>query len=147
MKIKNIWGLLLLPLTLISCDIPSKLVFNGTKNYHCYTSCGTVNVSGSTLMTDKIIFSLDGDFVVIPDSLKMVITHGKDNMDVCIYHKDILLKPPYNNIHISGRDTICVVVRKTLPVNYGGGEMELLPSSFILCHDIPVIRESIRIRK
>lgn len=141
------WLISLLLLSLCSCDTPSKLVFNDLKKYNCYTTCGIVSVSGSTLMTDKIIFSFEGDFVVVPDSLSMDVANAKDKVVVYIYHKDILLKPPYNAIHISGSDTICLVVQNTVPINFGGGTIKLLPSSFILCNDIPIIQESILIRK
>jgi len=132
---------------LIACDTPSTLLFNDVPTYCISSECGSVKITGTTLVSDNITLFFTGDFVINIDSLKMRFNNIPiENVDMI--HRNKLLKEVNKMIEIEECDTISLIIRNTYPLKYGKCSFaEIIPSSFILCNGTPIITKLIKIKK
>lgn len=143
---------------LLSCDKDEKeMVIGG----NLQTECGNAIVSCLSFENDKLLITFNGDFLINFDSLNMI---KEQNNRSCKYQLDyVYLVRLTNNRHhkykyIKLSDSIRSLVvhhgeelflnlknEKTFRSLVMGGKATILPSSFILCDDVPVIKDTISI--
>ena len=117
---------------------------NGNREYTITTDCGSVTFSGITALSDWIEIQFDGKFKVYYDSLSLR-RNGLDYFDFVL--KDGKDKS-IDSLSINGKEKLRLVSMHKLPVlplSWGGGLIEILPSKFIVCEDNPVISDTIRL--
>jgi hypothetical protein len=141
--------MLIVGMCFVSCDTPSTLFVNDLPSYSISTECGSVTVTGTTMLSDYITFSFIGDFVVNVDSLKLIMNDNSvKRTNVRVLYKKKILDNSRKMVHINGNDTISVAIKNSLSLKYGKKDLlEIIPSTFILCNNVPLISDVIRIRK
>lgn len=139
---------LIVGLCLTACDMASTLFVNDVPAYSISSECGTVKITGTSFCSDYITFTFTGDFIVNIDSLKISINnHPIENKKVKISYKKKLLEDVNRTIHVHGYDTITFIINNGLPIQCGENNFaEILPSSFIMCNETPLITNVIRMR-
>lgn len=140
---------LLFVTVLTECDTPSALLVNDFDSYSITSEHGSVKISGSTLENDRITLSFMGDFVVNIDSLKIKANgFPVERNKVSVLYKNKIQDIPNESIHICGNDTVSVIIKNIFPLKYSNDSfIDIMPSTFILCDNVPLIKNVIRIRK
>ena len=139
-------ALLLVVVSLSSCDIGTSLYVNDKPCITLQGDCGTIEITGSTLATERIKLKFDGDFIVNLDSLKVLYNwHEVPDLYLNYLHNDKQVSYQERCIHIEGKDNLHILMRHIVSLNYlKTGTIEILPSNFILCNGEPMIADTIR---
>ena len=122
-----------------SCDMSYPLLADGLLERRVSCDCGSVVLKGASALSDWIELSLDGNFMVMSDSLD--INYPRKSTD--IYLNDSLIDNS-QPLLINGKNKIGIRLSADLPLHWGRtGRIQLLPSSFILCDGKPIIKDTI----
>ena len=149
----NMYILLLLSFSLLSCDPIIYLDTNGQKTYNIHCDCGMIEISSAVLTANLRILikpiTINGNLEVDTDSLKIVLLPEGEYQDTKIYSS-------YNGKKMNGK--FVLEKNKNLyigfeyldfnfvpPIKSNPPRIMILPCSYIKCNDKPLITDTIRI--
>ncbi len=137
---------------LVSCDVSRTLLVNGERSCTFQNKCGTIELSAYTF-PDRIKLKLDGNFIVCPDSAKiskMGLRLERQDYRVFVYDSVSGIKRECQSAtSLDSKEEVWIELTRVPSMNYApyGSYYELLPSGLILCNNVPLISDSVRIVK
>ena len=147
MRIKNFFFLFILA-ALYGCDIAHRMTANGELAYRSHSECGDIVITGISFMTDCIYMCINGDFMLYPDSLRILRTPYDENQVIWIDLGDSLINHK-DSISIEGEGKLKIGF-KGLPIHYAdrskdsvGRTIKISPSNFIRCNGKPILTDTV----
>ena len=148
MKIKIFFSLFILA-ALYGCDMAYRMTANGELAYRSHSECGNIVITGiSGTATDHIYMCIYGDFMLYPDSLRILRTPHDENQVIWVYLGDSLINHK-DSISIEGEGKLEIAF-KGLPIHYGdrskdcvGRTIKISPSNFIKCNGKPILTDTV----
>ena len=129
---------------LASCDISYTLLVDKKTKHVISSDCGSIVITGRSSLSDWIKLDFCGDFLVLPNSMKL-----RDSLDSTLYSgftfilEDSLIDN-YRPFTIQGKKQLRIRISADLPLHWRRhATMNLLPSEFILCNGNPVLTDTI----
>jgi hypothetical protein len=146
---KNIFFLFILA-ALYGCDMVYRMTANGDIAYRSHSECGKIVITGiSGTAADHIYMCMNGDFMLYPDSLRILRTPYDENQVTRIYLGDSLISQK-DSISIEGEGKLEINFRGGLPIHYGdrrkdyiGRTIKISPSNFIRCNGKPILTDTV----
>ena len=149
MRIKIFFSLFILA-ALYGCDMAFRMTANGELAYRSHSECGDIVITGISGVTDGIYMCMNGDFMLYPDSLRIIRTPYHENQVIWIYLGDSLINHK-DSISIEGEGKLKIAF-KGLPIHYGVGSrdyaddrrtIKIIPSNFIRCNGKPILTDTV----
>ena len=148
MKIKNFFFLFMLAALYGCCNMAYRMTANGELAYRSHSECGDIVITGISQGTDCIYMCFNGDFMLYPDSLRILRKPYDENQVIWIYLNDSLINHK-DSISIKGEDKLKINF-KGLPIHYQlrrkddiGQTIKIIPSNFIRCNGTPILTDTI----
>ena len=148
MKIKNFFFLFMLAALYGCCNMAYRMTANGELAYRSHSECGDIVVTGISFVTDQIYMCMNGDFMLYPDSLRIMRTPYDENQVIWIYLNDSLINHK-DSISIKGEGKLEISF-KGLPIHMGarmkgsiGNSIKISPSNFIRCNGKPILTDTV----
>ena len=148
MKIKNFFFLFILAALYGCCNMAYRMTANGELAYRSHSECGDIVVTGISQGTDCIYMCFNGDFMLYPDSLRILRKPYDENQVIWIYLNDSLINHK-DSISIKGEGKLEINF-KGLPIHYQlkrkddiGQTIKIIPSNFIRCNGTPILTDTI----
>ena len=150
MRIKIFFFLFVLA-ALYGCDMAYRMTANGELAYRSHRECGDIVITGISIVTDQIYMCMNGDFMLYPDSLRILRTPYDENQVTRIYLGDSLINHK-DSIFIEGEGKleINLTVGALPPIHYGdrskdciGRTIKISPSNFIRCNGKPILTDTV----
>ncbi len=135
---------------LYGCEAAYRMTANGEFAYRPHSECGTIVITGiSAADTDHIYMCMNGDFMLYPDSLRILRTPYDENQATRILLSDSLISQK-DSISIKGEGKLEINFRGGLPIHYGdrrkdyiGRTIKISPSNFIRCNGKPILTDTV----
>ena len=125
-----------------------RMTANGDLAYRSHSECGDIVVTGISFGTDCIYMCFNGDFMLYPDSLRILRKPYDENQVIWIYLNDSLINHK-DSISIKGEGQLKINF-KGLPIHYQirrkddiGQTIKIIPSNFIRCNGTPILTDTI----
>lgn len=148
MRIKIFFFLFILA-ALYGCEAAYRMTANGELAYRSHSECGDIVITGISALTDGIYMCMNGDFMLYPDSLRILRTPYDENQETWIYLGDSLINHK-DSISIEGEGKIEIKFKGGLPIHYGdrskdfiGRTIKISPSNFIMCNGKPILTDTV----
>ena len=148
MRIKTFFFFFMLA-ALYGCDMAYRMTANGDLAYRSHSECGKIVITGiSGTAADYIYMCIYGDFMLYPDSLRILRTPYDENQVTRIYLGDSLINHK-DSISIEGESKLKISF-KGLPIHMGarmkgsiGNSIKISPSNFIRCNGKPILTDTV----
>ncbi|NJK93545.1 MAG: hypothetical protein HC905_00210 [Bacteroidales bacterium] len=140
--------ILLLAVTILACDKLSELKINSNETYNLNTSCGEIQFNASLFITTNLLVNqnIQGAGITLNlDSLKLSIVPNSSNEVIATYFTNDKgkIKDKVIQINEPQRIGLTIKLRKDL---IPGTSIIVLPCSYISCQQIPLIKDTIKIK-
>ena len=151
MKIKNFFFLFMLAALYGCCNMAYRMTANGELAYRSHSECGDIVITGISQGTDCIYMCFNGDFMLYPDSLRILRKPYDENQVTRIYLGDSLINHK-DSIFIEGEGKLEITIGGGAlpPIHYGdrskdciGRTIKISPSNFIMCNGKPILTDSV----
>ena len=133
------------------CDMAYRMTANGELAYRSHSKCGNIVITGiSGTAADYIYMCIYGDFMLYPDSLRILRTPHDENQVIWVYLGDSLINHK-DSISIE-REGKLKIGFKGLPIHYGVGSrdyvddrrtIKISPSNFIRCNGKSILTDTV----
>jgi hypothetical protein len=135
----------LFALLLLSCDTSVPLTDSG-KRY--FTDCGKLTISGSKFGLSRYITSFfEGSVLVQPDSLKMEFSPMFVRIGKLAFAEGGEYKKNNDSFQVNNNSvTIHFTIFSETPVSLDTVTLVILPCSYLMCNEKPLLTDTIRIR-
>ena len=137
---------------LYGCEAAYRMTANGEFAYRPHSECGKIVITGiSGAAADHIYMCFYGDFMLYPDSLRILRTPYDENQVTQIYLGDSLINHK-DSIFIEGEGKLEITISGGAlpPIHYGdrskdciGRTIKISPSNFIMCNGKPILTDTV----
>ena len=127
---------ILLVLSLVSCDMAYRMIIDGKPQYLIENDCGSVLITSYSALSDRINVHFEGNYEVHLDSLKLM-HYGSSDPTFHFSIKEKEIKDIHQPIIVNGEEELNIWVTNVQPIHYShrkGQHIVFYPSAFIICN-------------